>query len=358
MRKVMAGTLFKRTWKAAAVAFACMAVQEVRAQDIHFSQFFECAMMRNPALTGIFSGDYKVAVNYRSQWGQYVVPYQTALASAETKVLLREATGDHLSFGLTAAYDRAGSVDLTGVSAFGAVNYNKALGEESPVYLSIGLCGGYIQRSFDITKARTASQFIAGGFSASNPTGETGQFGVIRHFDASAGISLNGALSSRMNYYIGASGYHVSRPQESYFDQSMVRLTTRWSGNFGLHALLDNGYRLTIHANYQYQKPYQEIIGGFLFGKRFMTPDNSRSLFFSAGCFYRYQDAIVPMIRVEYDRWALTSSYDITLPGKRLYLDGFGGYEMTLSLRGDYKHARPNNMMCPRFEKTDIDAGL
>src|SRR5438105_2062805 len=93
-----------------------LAAHVAGAQDVHFSQFFENATLRNPALTGIYSGDYKLSLNYRSQWGTLQVPFQTALVCAESKALLREVTKDYLSFGLTAVHDKAGSLDFTSTS--------------------------------------------------------------------------------------------------------------------------------------------------------------------------------------------------------------------------------------------------
>lgn len=327
------------------------------AQDIHFSQFFENAALRNPALTGIYSGDYKVSANYRSQWGSFVVPFQTALVSAETKALLREQTRDYLSFGLTAVHDKAGSLDFTSTSVYGAVNYNKALGIESPTYLSVGLCGGYIQRGFDVSKMRFASQFSGGTYNPAASTGETMNFESLHHWDASAGISLSGAFTRKVNYYIGGAGYHISKPQESYYDASFIRLTTRWSGNAGINARLGHGFGLTIHANYQYQDPYQEIIAGGMISHSFRTKEGGQKVIFSGGCFYRYQDAVIPMMQMEYSNWALTMSYDVTLASKRMYLSGFGGYELSLSLRGTYNHRASTEIKCPRFEHDlDFDA--
>ncbi|MGZ3910129.1 MAG: type IX secretion system membrane protein PorP/SprF, partial [Flavisolibacter sp.] len=39
-----------------------------RGQDIHFSQFFEAPLLRNPSLAGIFTGDIRVQAVYRDQW--------------------------------------------------------------------------------------------------------------------------------------------------------------------------------------------------------------------------------------------------------------------------------------------------
>ena len=45
-----------------------------KGQDIHFSQFYDNAILRNPALTGIFSDEYKFGLDYRSQWGSVSIP--------------------------------------------------------------------------------------------------------------------------------------------------------------------------------------------------------------------------------------------------------------------------------------------
>ena len=47
--------------------------QNIFSQDIHFSQFFEAPLLRNPALAGLFSGDIRLQAVYRNQW-QSVAP--------------------------------------------------------------------------------------------------------------------------------------------------------------------------------------------------------------------------------------------------------------------------------------------
>jgi type IX secretion system PorP/SprF family membrane protein len=333
------------------------AAGRLQAQDIHFSQFFESPMLRNPALTGIFSGDYRVSANYRSQWGSFSVPFQTALITGESKALLREDTKDYLSFGLTAVYDKAGSIDFTSITTYGAVNYNKALGYGGNTYLSVGLGLGYIQRSFDITKMRFANQFSGGSFSSTTGSGESANYGVVRHFDVSGGTSLSGSFSPRVNYYFGAAAYHVSKPKESYGEETMIRLTTRWDANFGLSARLGQGFGLTVHANYQSQVPYQETIFGGLVSHDFHARDNTVKINFAAGCFYRLNDAIIPMVRAEWEKWTVTASYDVTASKQRAYLQGFAGYEFSLSMRGSYPH-KESNLRCPRFELLDAELDL
>lgn len=332
------------------LGMALLSATGVNAQDSHFSQFFECAALRNPALVGVFSGDYKVGVNYRSQWGEFAVPFQTALVNAESKILLRDATKDYLSFGLATIYDKAGSLNLNSISAYGSVNYNKALGLDAKTYLSVGLCGGYIQRSFDISKMRTASQYSGGTYNANASTNETMTSGTVRHFDASAGVSLSGAASPTTNYYVGVAGYHVSRPKESFFEESMIRLTTRWTASAGISARLGQGNSLTAHLNYQRQEPYQELIGGLMLAHGFRANSDAPEMRLSAGCFYRLHDAFIPMVKIEYKDWAVTMSYDMTSSSKRMYMSGFGGYECSVSIRGIFKQREVDALACPRFE--------
>jgi hypothetical protein len=110
-----------------------------------------------------------------------------------------------------------------------------------------------------------------------------------------------------------------------------------------------------VHANYQYQEPYKELIFGGLLSHSFSAPGGDQKINLSAGCFYRYQDAIIPMMQAEYSNWALTMSYDMAMSSKRMYMSGFGGYEISLSMRGNYNHKKPSDLMCPRFEMETWD---
>src|ERR1700760_2898501 len=56
------------------------------AQDIHFSQFFETPLLRNPGLAGIFTGDYRVQGVYRDQWNSFTNAYRTGSFNAEYKL--------------------------------------------------------------------------------------------------------------------------------------------------------------------------------------------------------------------------------------------------------------------------------
>jgi type IX secretion system PorP/SprF family membrane protein len=326
------------------------------AQDIHFSQFYENQILHNPGLTGIFSGDYKVGMDYRSQWASVATPYTTTMVSAETKILVSHDVGDYISFGLVMTYDKAGTINFVSEQVYPAIAYNKALEDEHNTYLSVGLTGGYIGRSVNMSLMTTSNQWVNSGYSASNPTGETATFKGLNGYDVGTGISLNSSLdlNSRLNYYIGAAVYHVNTPTETLGGGSVQsKLPMKWELNAGFHCPINESWSFTMHANYSEQVPYSELIFGGMFTWR-AIPVGLPSIFgFSFGLLDRYQDAIIPTFKLDYKNTSIGFSYDIN--NSALGTTSSGGAnatEVTLYVKGNYNHRKnPRDpLMCPRFE--------
>ena len=327
------------------------------AQDVHFSQFYENAILRNPALTGIFSGDYKVGIDYRSQWAQIGAAYTTTMISGETRILVNREIGDYVSFGLVATYDKAGTIDFTSTQIYPSISYNKALEDQHNSYLSVGFAGGYLNRSIDQSKITTSSQWINGSYLPANPTGELLPFKNLHNYDLGAGVSLNSSVDQTgiFNYYIGAGVYHLNAPTETFNSTDvLVKLPLKWEFNAGFHTSFSQQFGLTVHLNYSLMQPYSEAIVGGMFTYR-AVPIGLPSVFaFSFGCFYRYQDAVVPTIKIDYKDVAVGISYDVTTSSliTSTALNSAGATEISLYIRGNYNHKKnPRDpVMCPRFE--------
>src|SRR5829696_3218462 len=80
-------------------------------QDIHFSQYFEAPLYRNPALAGIVNGDYRIQTVYRSQWNSITDAYKTTSLNAEYKLPIRN--DDYLTLAVQVFHDKAGTTNLT-----------------------------------------------------------------------------------------------------------------------------------------------------------------------------------------------------------------------------------------------------
>ena len=326
------------------------------AQDIHFSQFYENSILRNPALTGIFSGDYKVGIDYRNQWASVTNPYQTALVTGEARVLVNRNSNDYLSFGVAGTYDKAGIIEFTSQEVVGSMAYNKGLGDRHNSYFSMGVSGGYLARFVDMSKMTFSSQYVNGGYSANNPTGENAPFKSLSNYDLAAGISLNSSLDvdNRANYYIGVSASHLNHPTEIFnggYDG--VKLPIKYQFNAGLNLVFNETFSLALHGNYSQQQPYTETVYGGLLTWHSFTPGVNSPFSFSAGAFYRYQDALIPTVRLEYQNVSFTFSYDATNSSlASTGGSGASGTEISLFVRGAFAHRKNprDGVMCPRFE--------
>src|SRR3954463_15139387 len=98
------------------------------AQDIHFSQFFEAPLYRNPALAGIVHGDYRVQTVYRSQWNSITDAYHTTSMNAEYKLPVKN--DDYLTLAMQVFHDKAGTTNLTTTHVLPAINYHKSISSE------------------------------------------------------------------------------------------------------------------------------------------------------------------------------------------------------------------------------------
>src|SRR3546814_4214408 len=64
------------------------------AQDPHLSQYYSSPLFLNPALTGMFNGEFRISGNQKTQWGSITNPYSTSVASFDA---LLDRSEEHTS---------------------------------------------------------------------------------------------------------------------------------------------------------------------------------------------------------------------------------------------------------------------
>jgi type IX secretion system PorP/SprF family membrane protein len=346
----MKARILKRLMIAAVCGFSCMQAQ---AQDIHFSQFYETSILRNPSLTGLFADDYKIAAVYRNQWSSISKPFQTGLVNVESRIPLNEVN-DFISIGILGYYDKAGSVSLTTTSFYPAVNYNKSLKDENNSYLSVGFTGGYIQRNYDPTKATYNNQFQNGSFGPENPTGEPLNNNRFNYWDLGAGVSYsstNGSEDNGLTYIIGLAGYHFTQPVTSFEKNTRVRLGTKWNANVSLSKQVNDKFSFQAHGNYSRQGIYNEVILGGLLGWNNRGPNGELLFILYGGAFYRVGDAIIPTVRIRYKDLSFTVAYDLNLSKLRAATNMRGAFEISVIKSGliNNPERAKSRTICPEF---------
>jgi type IX secretion system PorP/SprF family membrane protein len=334
-----------------AVAMAFSVV--VHAQDIHFSQFFEAPLMRNPSLAGIFAGDLRVQGVYRNQWGSITVPYKTGSFNLEYKQPIGSGD-DFLTTGLQVVYDKAGTTNFTTSSVLPAINYHKALSTDKTKYLSLGFMGGLVQRRIDRSKMTTNSHFDGNGYNPALSDGEGFVDANYSYLDGSVGMSFNSSLGERAddNYFIGVAYHHFNRPKNSFYKNPDIELNPKLVFSGGLKFGLNETSYFTIQADHTTQGTYVETIGGAMYSYKFGGEDYDNTLYtLHFGAFLRWRDAIIPVVKLDYHPFSVALSYDVNVSELKTASQSRGGMELSITYAGffDRDNSSRNAVICPRF---------
>jgi type IX secretion system PorP/SprF family membrane protein len=315
-------------------------------QDIHFSQFFEAPLWRNPSLAGIFSGDVRIQGVYRDQWNSVTNAYRTGSLNAEYKMPIGKGD-DFVTTGLQVLFDRAGTIGWTSTHALPALNYHKSLSSEHNRYLSLGFMGGVVQRRFDPSKMTTNSQYEGNG------TGENITNAQYTYMDGSVGMSFNSNMTSNPNnnFFLGAAYHHFNRPNNSFYRNANIELFPKWVFSGGLRFGVTEYAYLTIQADRSMQGGFSETVAGAMYGLKLgMDPDDP-DYTIHAGGFLRWNDALIPVIKIDYSPFSVALSYDVNISKLKPSSYGRGGMELSVSYIGFIDRARSarNSFLCPRF---------
>ncbi|HLX94005.1 MAG TPA: PorP/SprF family type IX secretion system membrane protein [Puia sp.] len=319
-------------------------------QDLHFSQFFEAPLLRNPSLAGIFTGDYRVQGVYRDQWNSVTDGYRTGSFNAEYKMPVGSGN-DFITTGLQVLYDKAGTVALTTSEFLPALNYHKSLNGEKTMYLSMGFMAGIVEKMIDRSKITTNNQFDGLAYNPSLPDGETFPTPNIKYFDGSFGMSFNTTFGAEQanSLYFGAAYHHFNRPKNSFY-QDASELNPKYVLSGGIKLNLDDDSYFTIQADYSKQGTFTETIGGVMYSMK-VGEGEAPPYVLSLGTYLRWGDAIIPVIKVEMNKLAIALSYDVNVSQLRTVSEGRGGVELSISYIGflDRESSSKYKVLCPHF---------
>ena len=309
----------------------------LQGQDIHFSQFYEFPLLRNPALAGIFSGNFRLTAAYRNQWQSVTVPYRTMAVSAECKMLRGFSTGDFITTGIQVTNDVAGDSKLQRTQIFPVVNYHKLLNEEKTTFISLAFMGGPVNEHFDATKLIFDDQYVNGAYSLSNPTRQ--QFGStsLTYWDASVGVSFKTSLTENVNMYVGGGLFHLAEPQIAFTKEYDVKLNRKWYVNGGLSAWINNKDKIVFYADYFMQGGNRMVQGGGLYTHSFDETGEDGALSIGVGGAYRWKDAFIPIIKIYTHQLGIGLSYDVNVSKLTTASQFRGGFELSLSYIGLWK---------------------
>lgn len=331
--------------------FVC-SVSAVQAQDIHFSQFFETPLLRNPSLAGIFKGDIRAQMVYRSQWNNVTDAYRTGSFNIEYKKPIGRGD-DFLTIGGQVLYDRAGTIALTSTHLLPVLNYQKSLSTERNMYLSLGFMGGLVQRTIDQSKITTNSQYNGSSYDPTLNNGENLTKPSYRYFDGTVGMSFNTQVgeNENNNIYAGLAYHHFNKPsQVSFYGNTDLEMVPKWVGSLGIRMNVSEESYFTVYGDYSKQGNYKETVAGFIYSYRLGDPEDPRYVL-HLGSMLRLKDALIPVVKIDISHIAVSLSYDANISQLRNASYGRGGFEFALSYQNfnNKDNSSSNAVRCPTF---------
>ncbi len=332
------------------------------AQDIHFTQFNMSPMTLNPANAGRYEGTVRFGGIYRNQWSSVINnPYSTPSAWIDAPIIRGFRAKDWVGVGLMLYQDRAGSAGLThGAFKFGAT-YHFAFGKKGNTVLSIGGHYGFEQRRIDINRLQFSDGFNNQGEYVPALSMDNGRvLGSANYNDIDLGAVFFSRLNKTMDFHIGFSIYHFTRPNYSLLSggggsgpgptpqQGFSRLPRRYvtHGQFNMAF----GERVTFSPTFLFQtmEGNDEIVvqgmGSYLF-------DKEKGITLRGGLGYRLSDAVHVLVGAQIKDLTIGAAYDINISDLSLVSNYRGGFEIAANyIIKIYKlPVKKPKLLCPRF---------
>lgn len=297
------------------------------AQDPHFSQFYSSPLTLNPAMTGVFAGETRLAMTYRNQWRTVSTPFTTATVACDFQLLNDKIGNDLFGLGFVGMIDQSNNQGLKANFLSISTAYNKSIDIEGLHKIGVGFQASWATKKADYSRFVFSRQFTPMGFDPSLPTGEPTSGFTINYLDVAAGFLYSGMSAKNSQWYLGGSYYHLNKPNEA-ISTEQNRLSPRLSVHGGFNFPFAEQNRIYLSALYMNSMITEEFLFGTIFEKYIPNIEYETSLY--TGVYYRPNDAVIPYIGIGTPKMQLGLSYDINISSLKTATQSRGGFEISL----------------------------
>lgn len=310
-------------------------------QDLHLSQFESSPQYLNPAMTGMFNGDYRINAHHRSQWRTIATkPFNTSALSFDMPL-------QKMKVGAYVLNNRAGagSYNVLNFLLCGAYDFSF---KKNPYHrFAAGAQIGVIHKSVNLEKLYFSTQYNSangGSFNTDLPSGEIFTNASIVLPESNVGLMYYHANTrARINPFLGFSLFHITEPNESFFGV-LNKLPRRYLAHGGMKINMNEKLQFLIHSLGMQQSNDREILNSLLINYYLKSSD----VFLLAGATYRNKDAAIAHLGFQYKNYTYRFSYDINTSTLSAISNGRGGFE--LSVVYIMRKPIPNPIVsCPRI---------
>ena len=319
----------------------------LNAQDLRLAQFYKAPQLLNPAMTGVFSGQFRFHLNYRDQWSSILGNQPFRTQNVGTDFHLKAFGQDFFGIGLNAYLDGGsgdGEFKQTKVHLSGS--YAKQVSgnaySHQSQYLIAGAQVGFGQNTLNWNRLWFSDQFdgLAGYPAFDNPSEETwfnqSTGDTDLYLDVNLGLLWYMTLSQNSSIYFGGALNHLNGPNVSLENESET-LEMRWVIHSGGEIALSNYLSFLPGLLIQNQGDRSSIS----FGTNFRYSNSDwKEMAFRIGIWPHlskqresnlFMDEWTTSLILEWTQWDIGISYGInTSPLKNATLSR-GAFELSLT---------------------------
>ncbi|AZI27125.1 type IX secretion system membrane protein PorP/SprF [Pedobacter sp. G11] len=330
-------------YKSLLTSFLCMITLYCSAQDPKFSQYFAAPLSLNPAYTGFFDGEYRIAINTRQQWGNLGDPYNTYSVSGDIKLVEDENfTNSVFSLGLSGLFDESFNRALKSQYISASMSYYQYLDVEHRFKFGLAPQVSYVSKFLDYNKLTFASQYTDGGFDNSLPNYLDLKNDKTSYFDVNIGANF-AANFNQLSFAVGYAHYHLTKPQETLLNNANEYVPVRQTANFGMLYLLNNYVDLNVTGVYNVQRNNKDTILGTVVG---FKPNDETRLKLNFGMWFKFNEAsFYPYVGVAMGD--VSAGLNYTVYGNKLLSATPRTYELSFIYR--HNNFKGFKVPCPKF---------
>jgi len=323
------------------------------AQDLHYSQFYSAPMILNPALTGRFSEDYRVAAIHRRQWKSIQSAFETSALGVDMNFKGGKLNHDKIGLGFQFYKDQMGNNTFRNTGFLLSAAYHKTLDAHKRHHLSIGAQGGYTQRSINSSNFQFGNQYQNWTYNPDVSSNESLDNLNQSNFDLQAGLQYGYRINEKMMLDGGLAVFQLLSPKYSVLKNpgNKNEIGTRLSINLGLDYKINHLLTLYPRALYMNQSNSSDLNLGAYAG--YLIDHNHYFTVFLGG-FYRAKDAGILLVGLGYKKLEAKFSYDFnasslrTVKGAENAGNGkVGAWEISLIFKGVIPRGVPKEYTVP-----------
>ncbi|MCB0539138.1 MAG: PorP/SprF family type IX secretion system membrane protein [Bacteroidetes bacterium] len=307
-------------------------VPQIKAQDVHYTQYDIQSLQQTPANTANFDGNYRFSALYRNQWSTIKVPYNTLGFSFDMLAYASKKFDSKLGVGLSTAFDQAGDGKYRSLYAQIPISYTLYLTikEKSLFKIGGGIYIGLINKSFDISALSFDNQYNGEVFDASIPINEN--FGKLNYtnFDLGIGYNLGFRINNKVELGTSLGIHHLNPIRESYLNNSVNSILQKRYAITGYFTyFINKKWDLRLDYLYQKQNVLHEHLMGTTASYYFKNNDVVKKGI-ALGVFYRNKDAVSAVIQYKQNNFKAGISYDINTSPLQAATNNYGAVEIGL----------------------------